>query len=119
MHSKQFQEMIRYVRETKKKSTLLLDSDDYLETIETIGPFSCYPTLTPRVDPNGDFSYPCKPLGKAKINLLKEGDYMMALRKLEKKYGPIPKCAGKCYMSCYIVPSQLVTSPLRAVRQFI
>lgn len=96
---------------------ILLDTPEYLDTIKNLKPFECYPTLIPRIDPNGDLSYPCKPLGKEKINILKAGSYEQALKLGQQNYGPLPKCNNVCYQNCYIMPSQFVKRPLKTLME--
>jgi hypothetical protein len=44
-----------------------------IETLLRFGDFQCYPTMFPRVYPNGDVFYPCEPLRKVVGNFLREG----------------------------------------------
>src|SRR5438445_11298535 len=44
-----------------------------IETLRRCGDFECYPTMFPRVYPNGDVFYPCEPLHKVEGNLLRDG----------------------------------------------
>ena len=44
-----------------------------IETLLRFREFQCYPTMFPRVYPNGDVFYPCEPLRKVAGNLLRDG----------------------------------------------
>src|SRR4029077_12895846 len=44
-----------------------------IETLRRFRDFQCYPTMFPRVYPNGDVFYPCEPLRKIAGNLLRDG----------------------------------------------
>src|SRR6266436_244159 len=60
--------------------------------------FECYPTMFPRVYPNGDVFYPCEPLHKVAGNLLRDGSLKKIFARGKKVYGDIPPCQGVCYL---------------------
>jgi len=68
-----------------------------IETLLRFREFQCYPTMFPRVYPNGDVFYPCEPLHKVAGNLLKDGSLKKIFARGKKKYGDIPPCRGICY----------------------
>ncbi len=59
---------------------------------------SGYPTMFPRVYPNGDVFYPCEPLRKVAGNLLRDGSLKKIFARGKKIYGDIPPCQGICYL---------------------
>ncbi|HME13485.1 MAG TPA: radical SAM protein [Candidatus Acidoferrum sp.] len=69
-----------------------------IETLLRFGAFQCYPTMFPRVYPNGDVFYPCEPLRKVAGNLLKDGSLRKIFSRGKKIYGDIPPCQGVCYL---------------------
>src|SRR6266852_821547 len=69
-----------------------------IETLLRFGAFQCYPTLFPRVYPNGDVFYPCEPLRKVAGNLLRDGSLKKIFARGKKIYGEIPPCQGICYL---------------------
>jgi MoaA/NifB/PqqE/SkfB family radical SAM enzyme len=69
-----------------------------IETLLRFREFQCYPTMFPRVYPNGDVFYPCEPLRKVAGNLLKDRSLNKIFARGKKKYGDIPPCAGICYL---------------------
>jgi MoaA/NifB/PqqE/SkfB family radical SAM enzyme len=69
-----------------------------IETLLRFGSFQCYPTMFPRVYPNGDVFYPCEPLRKVAGNLLQDGSLRKIFARGKKKYGDIPACEGICYL---------------------
>ncbi|MGB7230447.1 MAG: hypothetical protein WBD19_02175 [Candidatus Acidiferrum sp.] len=69
-----------------------------IETLLRFQAFQCYPTMFPRVYPNGDVFYPCEPLRKVAGNLLKDGSLKKIFARGKKKYGDIPPCQGICYL---------------------
>src|SRR6266566_2330880 len=68
------------------------------ETLLRFGDFQCYPTMFPRVYPNGDVFYPCEPLRKVAGNLLRDGSLKKIFARGKKIYGDIPPCQGICYL---------------------
>src|SRR5205807_1607709 len=69
-----------------------------IETLLRFGSFQCYPTMFPRVYPNGDVFYPCEPLRKVAGNLLRDGSLKKIFARGKKIYGDIPPCQGICYL---------------------
>jgi MoaA/NifB/PqqE/SkfB family radical SAM enzyme len=69
-----------------------------IETLLRFRDFQCYPTMFPRVYPNGDVFYPCEPLRKVAGNLLRDGSLAKIFAAGTKKYGDIPPCQGICYL---------------------
>jgi MoaA/NifB/PqqE/SkfB family radical SAM enzyme len=69
-----------------------------IETLLRFGDFECYPTMFPRVYPNGDVFYPCEPLHKVAGNLLRDGSLKNIFARGKKIYGDIPPCQGVCYL---------------------
>jgi MoaA/NifB/PqqE/SkfB family radical SAM enzyme len=78
-------------------------------------PFRCYPTLTPRVYPNGDLSHPCHPLGQHTANVLGEGSYGQAWR-LGARHSTNPVvCGDRCHLPCYVSNAQWMEHPMETV----
>jgi len=69
-----------------------------LRTVLEFGDFTCFPTMFPRVYPNGDVFYPCEPLKKIGGNLLREGSFDKVFARGKKLYGDIPPCQGICHL---------------------
>src|ERR1700687_537813 len=69
-----------------------------IETLLRFRDFQCYPTMFPRVYPNGDVFYPCEPLRKIAGNLLTDGSLRKIFANGKKMYGEIPPCQGICYL---------------------
>ena len=69
-----------------------------IETLLRFGDFQCYPTMFPRVYPNGDVFYPCEPLRKIAGNLMKDGSLGKIFARGKKLHGDIPPCQGICYL---------------------
>jgi len=69
-----------------------------IETLLRFGDFQCYPTMFPRIYPNGDVFYPCEPLRKVAGNLMTDGSLRKIFARGRKIYGDIPPCQGICYL---------------------
>ena len=69
-----------------------------IRTLLEFGDFQCFPTMFPRVYPNGDVFYPCEPLKKIGGNLLVEGSFAKVFARGKKLYGDIPACQGICHL---------------------
>jgi MoaA/NifB/PqqE/SkfB family radical SAM enzyme len=69
-----------------------------IETLLRFRDFQCYPTMFPRVYPNGDVFYPCEPLHKVAGNLLRDGSLRKIFARGKSIYGDIPPCQGICYL---------------------
>jgi MoaA/NifB/PqqE/SkfB family radical SAM enzyme len=69
-----------------------------IETLLRFGDFQCYPTMFPRVYPNGDVFYPCEPLRKVAGNLLRDKSLKKIFARGKQIYGDIPECEGICYL---------------------
>jgi MoaA/NifB/PqqE/SkfB family radical SAM enzyme len=69
-----------------------------IETLLRFRDFQCYPTMFPRVYPNGDVFYPCEPLRKIAGKFLRDGSLRKIFANGKKMYGEIPPCQGICYL---------------------
>lgn len=69
-----------------------------IDTLLRFRPFECYPTMFPRVYPNGDVFYPCEPLRTIAGNLLRDKSLRTIFANGKKLYGDIPPCQGICYL---------------------
>jgi MoaA/NifB/PqqE/SkfB family radical SAM enzyme len=69
-----------------------------IETLLRFRNFQCYPTMFPRVYPNGDVFYPCEPLRKVAGNLLRDGSLRKIFARGKRIYGEVPPCQGICYL---------------------
>jgi MoaA/NifB/PqqE/SkfB family radical SAM enzyme len=79
-----------------------------LRTVLEFGDFKCFPTMFPRVYPNGDVFYPCEPLKKIAGNLLTEGSFKKVFARGRRLYGDIPDCRAICHLFGNVVSSYYV-----------
>ena len=60
--SQEYRDFIQHLIDRKQAGAPILGSLAYLHTLLDFTPYSCYPLLVPRVMPNGDLVYPCRPI---------------------------------------------------------
>jgi MoaA/NifB/PqqE/SkfB family radical SAM enzyme len=110
----------------KRRGAPILGSLDYLHTLLQFRPYSCYPTLAPRVMPNGDLLYPCWPIEKGEgshggrpCNLLEVESWDQALAIAVGKYGVPPRVCTSCFQQCFAEPSLMQARPLSLLRELL
>ena len=113
-----YRDLIQKLLELKHRGAPILGSDAYLKTLAAFTPYDCYPTLVPRIYPNGDLSYPCRPLEKAEngqggraVNLLQVKNWAEAWQSAFDLYGQPPRTCQSCFQQCYAEPSLMQTRP--------
>lgn len=107
--------LVQGLIDARDRDPTILDSRLYLETVRDLAPFPCYPSLTPRISPMGGLYYPCRPIGGLEIDLLEAGSYAEAVRQGQVRFGPPPRCRGRCTMNCYATPSLFMTHPFATI----
>lgn len=110
----------------KRRGAPVLGSVAYLYTLCDLRPFSCYPTLIPRVMPNGDLIYPCWPIEKAgtshggrPCNLLEAKSWDRVLHIAAGEYGPPPRVCTSCFQQCFAEPSLMQAKPLSLLYEWL
>jgi MoaA/NifB/PqqE/SkfB family radical SAM enzyme len=94
-----YQALVEKIMERRRERAQPINGTPKLiRTLLEFGDFQCFPTMFPRVYPNGDVFYPCEPLKKIGGNLLREGSFKKVLARGRKLYGDIPDCHGICHL---------------------
>jgi len=88
----------KIVERRRRASQPINGTPRLIRTLLEFGDFQCFPTMFPRVYPNGDVFYPCEPLKKIAGNLLREGSFARVFARGKKLYGDIPACQAVCYL---------------------
>ncbi len=103
----------------KKRGLKILGSLAYLKLARDFQPYRCYPTLVPRIWPNGDLIYPCRPIERSQTahggrpcNLTRVDSWQEALAIAVDKFGPPPQSCASCFQQCYAEPSLMQARPL-------
>jgi MoaA/NifB/PqqE/SkfB family radical SAM enzyme len=114
-----YTEFIQELILLKRRGEPILGSMAYLKTLLFLQPYSCYPTLAPRVMPNGDLVYPCRPIerqggahGGRPVNLLDVDSWNAAVQIAFAQYGQPPRVCSSCFQQCYAEPSLMQAQPL-------
>ena len=116
--SGEYRAFIEKVVALKKHGAPILGSRSYLTTLISQQPFECYPTLIPRIMPDGWLTYPCRPMEKAggeqggrAVNLLSVQTWDEAWATAIRKYGEAPSSCVSCFQQCYADPSLMQAHP--------
>jgi MoaA/NifB/PqqE/SkfB family radical SAM enzyme len=95
----QYQALVnKIVQRRQERAQPINGTPRLIRTLLEFGDFQCFPTMFPRVYPNGDVFYPCEPLKKIGGNLLREGSFQKVFARGRKLYGEIPDCHGICHL---------------------
>jgi MoaA/NifB/PqqE/SkfB family radical SAM enzyme len=118
--SEEYKTLIREIIQEKKQGAPILGSMAYLRTLLEFTPYACYPTLAPRIMPNGDLSYPCRPIekdnnghGGLPCNLLELNNWDEAVTLALDAYGNPPMHCASCYQQCFAEPSLMQAHPFQ------
>lgn len=117
--SPEYQAFISRLISLKRRGAPILGSLAYLKMLSRFEPYDCYPTLVPRIYPNGDLAYPCRPLEKGNngqggrnINLLDFQKWNEAWGLAKRTFGQPPQNCHSCFQQCYAEPSLMQSRPL-------
>jgi MoaA/NifB/PqqE/SkfB family radical SAM enzyme len=108
--SQRYQALVeRIIERHRRHAQPINGTPRVLRTMLSYGDFTCFPTMFPRVYPNGDVFYPCEPLKKIGGNLLREGSFTRVFARGKKLYGDIPPCQGICHLFGNVLSHYYVT----------
>jgi MoaA/NifB/PqqE/SkfB family radical SAM enzyme len=113
-----YRAFIEKLIQLKKQGAPILGSFSYFKTLLDQTPYECYPTLVPRILPDGWLAYPCRPMEKAggeqggrAVNLLEVDTWDKAWKTAIEKYGNAPTSCVSCFQQCYAEPSLMQAHP--------
>ena len=92
----------------KSKAARINGTPKLLRTLLMFEEFKCYPTMFPRVYPNGDVFYPCEVLRKIAGNVLEDGSISAAFERGRRLYGEVPQCKANCFLFGNVLSSYYV-----------
>jgi MoaA/NifB/PqqE/SkfB family radical SAM enzyme len=99
LRNEKYQTLVDKIIERRQSGTQPINGTPRtIETLLRFREFQCFPTMFPRVYPNGDVFYPCEPLRKIAGNLLRDGSLRKIFARGKRIYGDIPPCQGICYL---------------------
>ncbi len=93
-----YHRLVERIIEARRRGLPVNGTPRLLRTLYYFEPFKCYPTMFPRVYPNGDVFYPCEPLRTIGGNLFEHGSFKKIFERGRQLYGDIPFCQGVCYL---------------------
>lgn len=124
--SVEYKRFLRALIDQKRRGAPVLGSMAYLRGLLDFAPYSCYPTLVPRVMPNGDLIYPCRPIekeagshGGRPCNLLKVDSWASAMEIAESDYGAPPQICTSCFQQCFAEPSLMQARPVQLFQELL
>ena len=124
--SDQYRAFLEELVARKRRGAPILGSTAYLRTLLELRPYSCYPTLVPRVMPNGALIYPCRPIEKSGLahggrpcNLLDVDSWAETLRAAADEYGPPPRVCNSCFQQCFAEPSLMQSRPISLLYEWL
>jgi MoaA/NifB/PqqE/SkfB family radical SAM enzyme len=109
----------KIIERSRQKAQPINGTPRSIETLLRFGDFQCFPTMFPRVYPNGDVFYPCEPLKKIGGNLLREGSFARVFARGRKLHGEIPACRGICHLFGNVVSHYYTNDFWRLAGEYI
>lgn len=120
----EYRAFIQHLIDAKQCGAPILGSLEYLGTLLDFKPYACYPLLVPRVMPNGELVYPCRPIEQGHVerggrpcNLLEVESWDAALTIALNEYGQPPQTCASCFQQCFAEASLLQAKPFALLRE--
>ena len=113
-YAAKYRRTIGHVLKYNRSSNVAVDIKPVLEHMKTFEGYTCYPSLTPRVYPDGSFIFPCPTLCKRGVNVLAAGSWP---RLMEAAGNDEWACDAPCFLPCYLETSLLVRHPLSILKE--
>jgi len=117
--STEYRDVVEKIIMLKKHGAPILGSMTYFRTLLDLQPYNCYPTLMPRIYPDGWLLYPCRPIEKNEdehggrpVNLKNVNNWDQAWSIALQTYGEAPAACGSCFQQCYAEPSLMQSKPM-------
>jgi MoaA/NifB/PqqE/SkfB family radical SAM enzyme len=98
LRNPRYQQLVDKIIDRRRAGQAINGTPRTIETLLRFQQFECYPTMFPRVYPNGDVFYPCEPLHLVAGNLLRDRSLRKIFARGRTEYGEIPDCRGICYL---------------------
>ena len=104
-----YRDFVERLISMRKQNTVRINgTPKLLRTLLLFEEFKCYPTMFPRIYPNGDVFYPCEVLRKIAGNVLADGSISAAFERGRKLYGETPGCKNNCFLFGNVLSSYYV-----------
>ncbi|NOY76708.1 MAG: radical SAM protein [Calditrichaeota bacterium] len=118
INNRDYQRLIDQILDWKQRDATIMDTEEFLRHIQTFKPFTCYPLLTPRIYPNGEFIAPCPLIQNVRLNLLDFNTWDEAYRQAIAQIGNNFTCHRPCFLPCYLETSTLLNHLPQTLREF-
>ncbi len=122
----EYRTFIQNTLKHKKSGAPILGSTAYLKTLLDQKPYECYPTIIPRIMPDGWLIYPCLPMekdggeiGGRPVNLLNVSSWAEAWEIAKNRYGEAPSSCSSCFQQCYAEPSLMQSRPFAWISEYL
>jgi MoaA/NifB/PqqE/SkfB family radical SAM enzyme len=119
-----YRDFLQHLIDRKQHGAPILGSLAYLHMLHDFSTYACYPLLVPRVMPNGDLVYPCRPIelsgttrGGRPCNLLSVASWDEALKIALQAYDTPPETCTSCFQQCFAEPSLLQAHPFALLNE--
>jgi MoaA/NifB/PqqE/SkfB family radical SAM enzyme len=124
--SPDYQAFIRRIIDHKKEGAPIFGSLGYYRILLDQTPYECFPTLVPRILPDGWLAYPCRPMEKVggeqggrPVNLRDVHTWEEAWKIAATTYGDTPTACVSCFQQCYMEPSLMQAHPWEYLREWL
>ena len=115
--SSRYTAVIDRLIELKRQGKPIASSNAYLRKIRTFSGHSCYPFLSPRVEPDGRVYFPCQRL-KRRYVYLQDYENLYRLMQRESGWGQNdPDCRNRCHLACYLEVDEFLHRPIRLLAE--
>ena len=98
----------RLIAKRERNEVRINGTPKLLRTLLLFEEFKCFPTMFPRIYPNGDIFYPCEVLRKIAGSVLADGSIRAAFERGRKLYGEVPACKNNCFLFGNVLSSYYV-----------
>jgi MoaA/NifB/PqqE/SkfB family radical SAM enzyme len=122
----EYRAFLRELLALKRRGAPILGSVAYFKTLLDLRPYSCYPTLVPRIMPGGELLYPCWPIekegdshGGRPCNLREVDSWDQVLAHSAGIYGQPPRVCTACFQQCYAEASLMQAQPLSFLAEWL
>ena len=100
----------------KKEGKPITCSYQYLNKIRDFSKHSCYPYISPRVEPDGRVYFPCQRMKKRYVYLQDYQNLYQLMRK-ETSWFNHSGCSDRCFLACYLEVEQYLKHPFSLLKE--
>lgn len=113
----EYRRFLDFLIAEKKRGEAVNGTVEYLEHMKELQPFTCIPSSTVAIQPNGDVFYPCLERGTVGGNLFAQPDLNAIRRQARGHLGSEPTCGNQCHSACALSFALLLGQPWSVIRE--